>query len=168
MPQWIGQRPMVSLVVWAAAGFVIGLLTSVEIGVAREHGTPAAAAAGDNVRRFPSDAGMVLNCVKPDKTTDFEAVMAKLHDALRRSEKPERRQQAESWKVFRAAEPGANGAVLYVFMIDPSVRTADYTVSTILSEGFPADVQTIFKQYADSYATGQNFVNLSLVSAFGR
>jgi hypothetical protein len=94
--------------------------------------------------------------------------MAKLHDALRRSEKPERRQQAESWKVFRAAEPGANGAVLYVFMIDPSVRTADYTVSTILSEGFPADVQTIFKQYADSYATGQNFVNLSLVSAFGR
>src|SRR5687767_158542 len=88
MAQWVGQRPMVSLMVWAAAGFVIGLLASVQIGFAREHGAPAAAAAGDNVRRFPSDAGMVLNFVKPDKTNDFEAVMAKLNDALRRSERP--------------------------------------------------------------------------------
>ena len=55
-----------------------------------------------------------------------------------------------------------------MFVIDPSVKGADYTVSTILAEAFPQDVQTIFKQYADSFATGQNFVNLTLVSDMGK
>ena len=58
--------------------------------------------------------------------------------------------------------------MLYVMFVDPSVKDADYTVSTILAEAFPADVNTIFKQYADSFATGQNFVNLSLVNKLGQ
>jgi hypothetical protein len=53
-------------------------------------------------------------------------------------------------------------------MIDPSVKGADYTVSNILAEGFPAEVQALYKQYADAYASGQNFVNLSLVSDLGK
>jgi hypothetical protein len=65
---------------------------------------------------------------------------------------------------MRAVEPGANGSVLYVFMIDPAVKGADYTVSTILSEAFPDEVQALYKQYAESYASGQNFVNLTVVS----
>lgn len=115
-------------------------------------------------RVFASDAGMVLNFIKPDKTADFEMVVTKLKEALQKSDKPERKQQAQSWKVFKAAEPGANGSVLYVFFIDPSVKNADYTVSTILAEAFPQEVGTLYKQYADAYATGQNFVNLTLVS----
>ena len=118
-----------------------------------------------NARVFASDAGLVLNFVKPDKTADFEAIVTRLQEALQRSEKPERKQQAASWKVFRALEPGANGSVLYVFSIDPAVKGADYTVSTILAEAFPTEVQALYKQYAKSYATGQNFVNLTLVSA---
>ena len=86
---------------------------------------------------FASDAGIVLNFIKPDKTADFEAVVAKLREALQKSDKPERKQQAASWKVFRANEPGANGSVLYVFTIDPAVKGADYTVSMILAEAFP-------------------------------
>ena len=116
---------------------------------------------------FGSDAGMVLNFIKPDKTSDFEAVVAKLGEALQKSDKPERKQQAGSWKVFRALEPGASGSVLYVFTIDPAVKGADYTVSTILAEAFPTDVQALYKEFAESYATGQNFVNLKLVSALG-
>ena len=50
---------------------------------------------------------MVLNFIKPDKTADFEMLVAKLKEALQKSEKPERKQQAASWKVFKAAEPGA-------------------------------------------------------------
>ncbi len=115
-------------------------------------------------RVFASDAGLVLNFVKPDKTADFEAIMGKLREALQKSDKPERKQQAASWKVMRAVEPGANGSVLYVFVIDPAVKGADYTVSTILAEAFPEDVQALYKQYADAYASGQNFVNLTLVS----
>lgn len=118
---------------------------------------------------FGSDAGMVLNFIKPDKTADFEAVMAKLKEALAKSTKPERQQQAKSWKVFKSAEPAAGGNALYVFIIDPSVKGADYTVSTILAEGFPPDqVEELYKQYAGAYASGQNFVNLTLVSDLGK
>jgi pyruvate/2-oxoglutarate dehydrogenase complex dihydrolipoamide acyltransferase (E2) component len=132
--------------------------------------TPPAqqAAAAPAARTFGSDAGMVLNFIKPDKTADFEAIIAKLKEALQKSEKPERKQQAASWKVFKSPDPAAGGNVLYVFVIDPAVKGADYTVSTILAEGFPQDVQTLYKQYADAYAQGQNFVNLALVSDLGK
>ena len=127
---------------------------------------PAAAAAAPTTRTFANDGGMVLNFIKPDKTADFEAVVGKLKEALNKSEKPERKQQAASWKVFKSPDPAQGGNVLYVFVIDPAVKGADYTVSTILNEAFPQEVQALYKQYADAYATGQNFVNLSLVSDF--
>ena len=121
-----------------------------------------------NARVFGSDAGLVLNFIKPDKTADFEATVQKLKEALQKSDKPERKRQAASWKVFRALEPGANSSVLYVFVVDPAVKGEDYTVSAILAEAFPADVQELYKRYADSYAGGQNFVNLTLLSALGQ
>jgi hypothetical protein len=126
------------------------------------------AQAAPTARVFASDAGMVLNFIKADKTADFEAVVAKLKEALQKSEKPERKQQAASWKVFRSPDPAAGGAALYVFVIDPSVKGADYTVSNILAEAFPAEVNALYKQYADAYASGQNFVNLTLVSDLGK
>lgn len=117
-------------------------------------------------RLFGSDAGVVLNFIKPDKTADFEAVIAKLREALQKSDKEMRKQQAASWKVFKALEAGGNGSVLYVFVIDPAVKGADYTVSAILAEAFPEEVQALYKQYAEAYASGQNFVNLARVQAF--
>jgi len=151
-----------------AVGLVVGVLAAGT--VEAQQATPPAqqAAAAPTKRVFASDAGMVLNFVKPDKTADFESVMGKLKEALQKSTKPERKQQAASWKVFKSPEPAAGGNVLYVFLIDPSVKDADYTVSTILAEAFPQDVQTLYKQYADSYASGQNFVNLQLVSDLGK
>jgi len=112
---------------------------------------------------------MVLNFIKPDKTADFEAVMVKLKEALMKSEKPERKQQAAAWKVFKSPDPAGGGNVLYVFMMDPAVKDADYTVSNILAEAFPpAELNTIYKQYADSYAQGQNIINLNLTQNFGK
>jgi hypothetical protein len=143
-------------------GLVVGTLSAT---TAFAQAAPAAAAqAAPTARLFASDAGMVLNFIKPDKTADFEAVIVKLKEALQKSEKPERKQQAASWKVFKSPDPAAGGNVLYVFMIDPAVKGADYTVSTILAEAFPTEVQALYKQYAEAYATGQNFLNLSLVS----
>lgn len=118
-------------------------------------------------RVFGSDAGMVLNFIKAEKTAEFEAIMAKLKEALHKSKDPIRAQQARSWKVFRSIEPAEKGAALYLFVIDPAVPGADYTVSTILAEAFPDEVQSLYKQYVDAYATGQNFVNLKTVQALG-
>jgi hypothetical protein len=165
------------------AGFAVGLLvvltahTTVSAQAqpqaqaqqpAQAGAAPADQSAAPPTHVFASDAGMVLNFIKPDHTADFEEVIGRLKEALAKSDKPERKQQAASWKVFRAVEPGANGSVLYVFQIDPAVSGADYTVSTILAEGFPDQVQELYKKYADAYASGQNFVNLKLVSKLGQ
>jgi hypothetical protein len=118
-------------------------------------------------RVFASDAGLVLNFIKPDKASDFEAIIERLKNALHRSEKPERKAQAVGWKVFRAVEPAANGNVLFLFVIDPAVKGSDYAVSTILAEAYPAEAQAPYKQYSEAYATGQNIVNLNVLARMG-
>jgi hypothetical protein len=111
-----------------------------------------AAAAAPSPFVFNSDGGVILNFVKADKTADFEMALGKLKDALAKSEKPERKQQAAGWKVFKAAEPGPSGAAIYVFIIDPVAKGAEYSVGNILVEAFGAEGQTIYKTYSDAYA----------------
>src|SRR5262245_21750406 len=125
-----------------AFGLLIGLLSA----------APAfAQAAQPNPFVFPGDGGVILNFVKADKTADFEMVLGKVKEALAKSDKAERKQQATGWKVFKASEPGPNGAVIYVFVMDPVVKGADYSVGNILVEAFGAEGQTLYKTYSDSY-----------------
>jgi len=152
-----------------AIGLVIGTLSATAALAQTAPAQPAPAAqAAPTARMFASDAGMVLNFIKPDKTTDFEAVMAKLKEALQKSDKPERKQQAAGWKVFKSPDPaGAN--VLYVFIVDPSVKGADYQVSNIIAEAFSAAEATeILKKYAEAYAQGMNIVNLAVIQELGK
>jgi hypothetical protein len=155
--------------VWIALGLVAGVLSAAPLQAQQAAAPAQAAQAAPTTRVFSGDAGMVLNFIKADKVADFEMVVAKLKEALGKSAKPERKQQATSWKIFKAAEPGAGGSVLYVFIVDPSVKGADYSVANILAESFPPEqVNEIYKAYAGAYATGQNIVNLSLVSDLGK
>ena len=120
-------------------------------------------------RVFGSNTGLVLNFIKADKTADFEAVIAKLKEALEKSPNPLRKQQAASWRVYKSPDPAAVGAALYVYIVDPAVKGADYSVTTILSEAFSADeLNALYRQYNEAYASGQNFVNLALVSDLGK
>ena len=120
-------------------------------------------------RIFGSDVGVVLNFIKADKTADFEAVMAKLKEALEQSAEPVRQQQAASWKIYKSPDAAAGASVLYVFLADPPVKGADYTVTTILREAFSAEeVADLYKQYSGAFAQGQNFVNLSLLLDLGQ
>jgi hypothetical protein len=156
---------------WIAVGLLVATLSAAAIMHAQQPAAAPAqqAAAAPTTRTFAGDGGMVLNFIKPDKTADFEMVMGKLKEALAKSEKPERKEQAKSWKVFKSPDPAAGGNALYVFIIEPAVKGADYTVSNILAEAFPpAEVNELFKQYAAAYASGQNFVNLSLVQDLGK
>src|ERR1051325_4460649 len=92
------------------------------------------AAAAPNPFLFNSDGGVILNFVKADKTADFEMVMGKLKEGRAKSEKPERKAQAAGWKYFKATEPGPNGAVIYVFVMDPVAKGQEYSVGNILVE----------------------------------
>jgi hypothetical protein len=167
-----GGRPA-----WIALVVLVGVLSSNVVRAQQPPATPPATTTAapaaqaqtvSNARVFPNDAGMVLNFIKPDKTADFEMIMGKLKEALSKSEKPERKQQAAGWKVFKSADPaGAN--TLYVYVIDPSVKGADYQVSNIIAEAFPAaEANELLKKYADCYAQGMNILNLNILQELGK
>lgn len=159
---------LMSSVAGSPRPLLIGLACGVVLASALFLAVPGRAQQAPAQRQFNSDAGLVLNYVKPDKVADFEASIQKLKEALAKSEKPERKQQAAGWRVFKAVEPGPNGSALYVFLIDPSVKQTDYTVGAILQEGFPAEIQALFKAYSESYAGGQIPINLTLVHHLGK
>ena len=112
---------------------------------------------------FAGDGAVMLNFIKADKAADYEALVARVKDALQKSEKPERKQQAENWKFYKAAEPGPNGAVVYVSMVFPAVKGADYGITTILNEAFPAEGRDLYQKYVDALAGG-NILNLTLLN----
>lgn len=128
---------------------------------------PAAAqpAPAANPFVFGSEAAMLTFYIKADKAADFEKVMAKLHEALANSDKPERKQQAAGWKLYKAAEPGPNGTVLYINILAPTLKGADYTISKILAEVFPKEVQELFPLYKEAFA-GLARAELGLVQDF--
>jgi hypothetical protein len=129
----------------------------------KEPAQPAAPAG----RVIAADAGLVFFPVKPERTADFEKIMAKLHDALAASDDPVRKEQAAGWKVFKAIEPGPNNTALYVFLIDPAVKGTDYAFWKTIYDEFPAEVQELYRLYTAASASGQTLLNLQLVQAFG-
>ena len=121
---------------------------------------PAPAPAVPNARVFNGGAGLILYTIKAGSTADFEMVLNKTKEALMKSEKPERKQQAASWHVYKSDTPGANGNVTYVMIIDPAVKEADYNIVNILNEVFPTEIQALFKSYTESFASGLIPINL--------
>jgi hypothetical protein len=111
---------------------------------------------------------LIFNAIRPDKVMDFEAVLVKLRAALANSKDPVRNQQGWGWKIYKAAEPGPNGSVLYVFVMDPAVKGADYGVAKILSEAYPDEIMDLYRRYAGAFATaGQTLINLQPVPGVG-
>lgn len=115
-----------------------------------------------SVRMFTAPVGLLLNAVRPERVADFEKLIGHLQSALAASSDPTIREQAKGWKVYKASEPGPNGSVLYVFLLDPTVKGADYALGRILAEAFPdaARLQEIWKLYTDSIAGGGSLLNL--------
>lgn len=94
---------------------------------------------------------LVSVLIKPDKGSDYEAVIAKLKEAVQKTDKPELKQAAAGWKIYKSDAPGPNGNLLYLHMIDPPVSTFDYGVMKVLYEAFPAEAQAIFTQYKEAF-----------------
>ncbi len=130
--------------------------------------TPPAAQAAPPPVTYPGDVAIVLHYIKADKAADFEAAMGKVKEALLKSQSPERKQQAAGWKVLKSPDPAGEGQIAYLWVIDPVVKGADYGLGKILSEAFPTEAGTIFKQYADAYSKGQVKLNGNLVLGMGQ
>jgi hypothetical protein len=123
------------------------LLVAAPVAEAQEPAAP-----GAPVLTLDGDVALVTVLIKPDKTADFEFVMGKLKEALAKSEKAERKQQAAGWKVFKSAQAGPNNTAVYVMRIDPVVKGQEYDITRLIAEVFPVEVQEVFAKYKDAFA----------------
>ena len=118
-------------------------------------------------RKFTSDSGLLFSVIKPDKTADFEAVMARVKEALGKSQDPKRKQQALSWTVYKSLEAGPGGNVIYVFWFDPPVKDEEYSVTDILREAFPNEAQDLWAKFQACFVSGQVMLNLQKALGMG-
>lgn len=105
---------------------------------------------------FEGDVGILTIAIKPDQAAAFEDLMRKVREALMKSDKPERKEQAAGWKVVKGATPMPDGNIVYMHLIDPVVKGADYSIVAILYEGNPdpAEQQKLYDQYRNAFAAG--------------
>jgi hypothetical protein len=108
--------------------------------------------------------GLLFSTVRADRVDDFEKAMAYLQTALSSSSNERVRAQAAGWRIFKATEGAPGGAVLYVFLFDPTVIGADYSLGRILADAYPdqTKLQEIWKLYSAS-VTGGSLLNLTPV-----
>jgi hypothetical protein len=116
-------------------------------------GHAAYAQAAAQALTFDGDIALWSVAIKPDQTAAFEQIMSLVRDALMKSDKPERKQQAAGWKVLKMAATLKDGSVVYTHVIQP-VKGADYTILAILYEANPdpAEQRKLFDQYRGAFA----------------
>lgn len=125
---------------------------------------PPAPAPAPQPRIFSAPVGLLFNTVRADRVDDFEKAMGYLQAALASSADERVRAQAAGWRVFKATEAAPGGTALYVFLLDPTVVGADYSLGRILADAYPdqAKLQEIWKLYSNS-VTGGSLLNLTPV-----
>jgi hypothetical protein len=130
------MRPaVIALTVWIGLG-------AVPAGLAAQ--TPPAAPTAGSDYRFGAATGMLVFHVHPDRIGDFERVMSRIATGLRETSSQARRDQAAGWRFFRARD--ASDAVIYVVIVDPVVRDADYDPVKMLSEFVPAEAAVLYER----------------------
>ena len=116
---------------------------------------------------FTDESALLLLYVAADETDDFERVLRAYAEALGSSENDERQRQAAGLKMFRAAEPGPNNTVLYVWLVDPVVAGGNYAVAQVLADEMPGEMQGLYEVYVASLeGGGQQPINMNLVMEF--
>lgn len=138
------------------SGFLLAGAIMLLPALSQDHGTVRA----QEALTFDGDTALWLLAIKPDKTADFEEVMAKVGEALNTSANGQRQQQAAGWKVVKGTTPMPDGNIVYTHVINPVVRGADYSIMTILYEAFedPAERTRLYELYSAAFgaALGAN------------
>jgi hypothetical protein len=98
---------------------------------------------------FTGDTVLWAFTVNPDKTADYDQVLEKLKAALQKIERPEAKQQLAGWKVIKNAMPQTDGSILYIHVISPVVKDADYSITNLYYEAFtdPAERKVFYDMY---------------------
>ncbi len=105
-----------------------------------------------NKTTFTGDVVIQAFAINPDKTADYEQVIVKLKDALSKSEAPEAKQQLAGWKIIKNAMPNPDGSIIYIHIISPVVKNADYSVMNNIYSAVkdPAEQKAVYDSYRAS------------------
>jgi hypothetical protein len=106
------------------------------------------------VLTFDGDATVVIVLIKPDKTADFETVIAKYKEALGKSDNAKRKEQLAGLKVFKSPT-AMGGNVPYLFIADPVVSGEEYDITRVIHEVFPSESTDMFNKYKEAFAGRQ-------------
>jgi hypothetical protein len=163
-----GMSPAVSRPLVMGAALAAVLLAGVPAFAQDPAAAPAQEPAAPTapVLALDGDAATITVLIKPDKTADFEAVLAKVKESLAKSEKAERKEQAAGWTVYKTAQ-AVQGNVAYIMIINPVVKGQEYDISRLIAEVFPVEVQEFFQKYKDSFA-GRGITPLTKFMSMGQ
>lgn len=130
------------------SGFVLAGAMMMLPAFSQGHGTAFAQQAPQKTT-FTGEMVLWAFEVNPDKTGDYEKVIATLKDSLAKSDKPEARQQLAGWKVMRNATPQPGGGIVYIHVISPVVPNADYSITNIVYDVVkdPGQQTAFFEMY---------------------
>jgi len=109
---------------------------------------PAAAQPAPAKQTVTFDTDVVLWAfqVKADKTADYDKAMEKLKAALQKITRPEAKQQLAGWKIIKNSTPQGDGSILYVHVLSPVIKGADYSILNLVYEAF-----TDYKEQKEFY-----------------
>lgn len=134
------------------SGIALAGLTLAGAGVAQAQ-EPATEPAKP-VLTLEGESAVIIVLIKPDKTADFEAVVAKYKDAFAKSDNAARKEQLAGLKIFKSPTAmGGNAA--YIFSVDPVVKNQEYDITRVILEVFPSEATDMYNKYKDAFAGRQ-------------
>ena len=150
---------------WVGTAIIVALVVGALLGTSFATRSEAMA---QPVLNFSGGSALMMNYIAPGKTADFERVMRAYGAALSGSDNAQYNQMANGLKIFRAAEPGQNNTVLYMWFVDPVVSGANYSVAKVLNDEVPSEVQGLYEALTASMEPGggQQPINMDLMMEF--
>lgn len=130
------------------SGVVLAGLTLAGTGVA------SAQEPAKPVLTLEGDATVIIVLIKPDKTADFETVVAKYKEAMGKSDNAARKDQLAGLKIFKSPT-AMGGNTAYIFLADPVVKGQEYDITRVIHEVFPSEATDMFNKYKEAFAGRQ-------------
>jgi len=134
-----------------------------------QHAQAQQAAAPPKVT-FTGDIVLWAFTVAPDKTADYEQVLAKLKAALQKLETPEAKQQLAGWKIIKNSAAQPDGSILYIHVLSPVVKDADYSITNIVYAAFPDNKErtAFYELYKGSVKAAFFTIQAPIVADFSK
>lgn len=92
---------------------------------------------------FDSDYVIWFYAVQAGRSADFEKFFGRVREAMSKSERPERRSQAEGMKLLKSSSAAPDGTETYVLLINPVSKGQEYSPGMLLFEVFPSEAKEL-------------------------